>query len=98
VILRNFDASVRFDFSLLVGAVQRVIIRLLLKENANADDIHRRLQAQLTDDVDRIRSVRRWCQFIRQERENLHGDPMSGRLPIDRVDTKILPTLNRRPF
>jgi hypothetical protein len=45
---------------------QRVIIRFLPQEdaNANADDIHRRLHAQFTDDAYSIRSVRRWCQFI----------------------------------
>jgi hypothetical protein len=54
-----------------------VIIRFLFKENANADGIHRRLQAQFTDDDYSIRSVRQWCHFIRQGREDFHGDPIS---------------------
>jgi hypothetical protein len=33
---------------------QRAIIRLLFQENANEDDIHRRLQAQFTDDTTRF--------------------------------------------
>jgi hypothetical protein len=69
---------------------QRVIIRFHFQEDANADDIHRRLQAQFTDDAYSIRSVRRWCQFIRQRREDLHDDPRSGGPPIDFIDTKLL--------
>jgi hypothetical protein len=33
---------------------QQVIIRFLLEENPNADDIHRGLQTQLTDDAESI--------------------------------------------
>jgi hypothetical protein len=48
---------------------QRVIIRFFLKENGNADEIHRRLQAQFTDGADGIRCDRRWYQFIRHGRK-----------------------------
>jgi hypothetical protein len=41
---------------------QQVIIRFIVKENANADDIHRKFQAQFPDDPDRIQSVRCWHQ------------------------------------
>jgi hypothetical protein len=44
-----------------------MVIRFLLMENVNRDDIHKRLQAQFTDDAYSLRSARRWCQFIRQE-------------------------------
>jgi hypothetical protein len=77
---------------------QQVIIRLLLREDATADDIHRRLQAQFTDNADSIRSVRSRCQLIRQEREDLHDDPRSGRPPIEVIHTKILSALKREPF
>jgi hypothetical protein len=77
---------------------QRVVIRFLLQEDANMDNIHRRLQAQFTDNGYSIGSVRRWCQFIRQGREDIHDDPRSGHPPTDLVDTKILSTLKRRPF
>jgi hypothetical protein len=74
---------------------QRVIIPFLLDENANVDDIHRRFQAQFTDDTYNIRSLRRWCQFIRQKRDGLHDDPTSDCQPIGFIDTKILPALER---
>jgi hypothetical protein len=45
---------------------QGVVIQFLLKKNAKADDIHRSVQAQFTDDAYNIRSVRRWCQLVRQ--------------------------------
>jgi hypothetical protein len=83
---------------------QRVIILFLFQEDAkaNADDIHRRLQAQFTDDADSIRSIRRWCQcqcqFIRKGREELDDDLKSGHLPIDFIDTKMLSALEREPF
>jgi hypothetical protein len=54
---------------------QRGIIRFLLNENANADDIHRKLQKQFTDDV--------------------HDKTRSGRSPIDFIDAKIFPALER---
>jgi hypothetical protein len=65
-----------------------MIIRFLFKENANA--IHKRLQAQFTDDIDSIRSDRCWCQFIRSGQEELRDDSVPGRPPIDIIDTKIL--------
>jgi hypothetical protein len=75
-----------------------VIIRFLFQKNGNADDIHGRLQAQFTNDIYDIRSVRCWCQFIRQSREDHHDDPRSGRPLIDFIDGKILSRLKRGPF
>jgi hypothetical protein len=77
---------------------QRVVIGFLLKENANADDIHKRLQAQSTDDPGRIRSVRRWYQSIRHGREDVHDDPRSGCEPIDFIDPRISSVLERELF
>jgi hypothetical protein len=79
---------------------QWVIIRFLFQEdsNANGDHIHRRPQAQFTDDAHSIPSVRRWYQFIRQGREDLHDDPRSGRLHIDFIGIKILSALEKEPF
>jgi hypothetical protein len=77
---------------------QQVIIQFLLQANANADNIHRRLQAQFTDDAYRIRSVRRRCQFARQGRAELHNDARSGRAAIGFTDTKTLSALRREPF
>jgi hypothetical protein len=73
-----------------------VVIRSLPKEYANADDIHGRIQAQFTSDAHSIQSVRRWCQSMKQERENFRDDPRSP--PIDFIDTRIMSTLEREPF
>jgi hypothetical protein len=72
---------------------QPMILWFLLKENANADDIHRRLQAQFTDDAYSIRSVRDYCQFIRQGRKDFQDDLRADRPPIEFIDTKTLSTL-----
>jgi hypothetical protein len=64
-----------------VSFIYRVIFWFLLKETVNADDIQRRFQALFIDDTYGIRSVRCWCQFIRQRREDLHDDPRSGHPP-----------------
>jgi hypothetical protein len=81
---------------------QRAIIRFLLQEdanaNANVDNIHRRFQAQFTDDAYSIQNVRRGCQFMKQGREDFHDDPRSGRPPIAFIDTKSLSALERKPF
>jgi hypothetical protein len=79
---------------------QRVSRRFLLQEdaNANAADIFRRLQAQVTDEAYSIRSVMRWCQFIRQRRQDLHDDPRSRCPATDFIDIKILSVLEREPF
>jgi hypothetical protein len=54
---------------------QRVIIRFLLNANANANNIHRRHQAQFTDDAYNVRSFRHWSLFIKQGQENFHDAP-----------------------
>jgi hypothetical protein len=68
---------------------------VLLKEDATADDIHRRPQAQFTDDIYSIRGVRRWRRFGKQDPEDLYDDPRSDRPPIDFIETKILSALER---
>jgi hypothetical protein len=57
-----------------------------------------KLQAQLTDDSYSIRSLIRWCQFIRQGREDLHDDPRAGHPPTDLIDITIVSALEREAF
>jgi hypothetical protein len=77
---------------------QRVIIRFLFKEGVDANDIHLRLLARFGDDVDSLRNVQRWCQYVRQGRELMHHEPRSGRPPVDFLDIQILSNLKKYPF
>jgi hypothetical protein len=77
---------------------QRVTIWFLLKENANTDDIHRRFQAQFTDDAYSVRSVRRWCDSVGVRARRPPRGSEVGRSPIDFIDTKILLELNNEFF
>jgi hypothetical protein len=77
---------------------QRVIIRFLFKEGVDANDIHMRLLAQFGDEADSLRSVQRWCQYVRQGRELIHDEHRSGRPPVDFLDIQILSNLEKYPF
>jgi hypothetical protein len=77
---------------------QRVIIRFLFNEKVSADEIQRRLTAQFGEDSYSIRSVRRWCQYLRQGRKDLHDEQRPGRPPLDNIDAKILALLTAYPF
>jgi hypothetical protein len=58
-ILEMVNLSVCFGFSLLDRVQATSDYSLSPQENANANDIHGRLQAQFADDIHSIRSVRR---------------------------------------
>jgi hypothetical protein len=77
---------------------QRAIIHFLFKEGVKGQDIHKQLSAQFADVAENLRSVRPWCQSVRQERHCMHDQPRSGRPPIDFLDIKILFTLEKYPF
>jgi hypothetical protein len=77
---------------------QRVIIRLLYKEPVSPEDIRVRLEAQFGDTIYSEWSFQRWCQYVRQGREDLHGEVRSARLPIDFLDIRILVLLDEQPF
>jgi hypothetical protein len=57
-----------------------------------------RLKEQFADDAYSLFSVRRWCQFVRQGREDLHDDDHLERSTFDFVDSKIIALLDREPF
>jgi hypothetical protein len=77
---------------------QRIIIRFLYREHAEPRDIHARLSAHFSDPACSLRSVQRWCQYIRQGRELLDDEPRSGRPTIDFLDIQVLSSLERQPF
>jgi hypothetical protein len=77
---------------------QRVIIRLLSKEGVDANRIHTRLSAQFRDETYSLRSVQRWCQYVRQGRELMDDEPRAGRPPSDFLDIQIPSNLEKYPF
>jgi hypothetical protein len=85
-------------FTLLMGFEQRVIIRFLYREGVNTNDIPIGLSAQFRDAGYRLRTVHRWCQYIRQGRELLYDEPRSGGPPIDLLDIKIMSQPKKKPF
>jgi hypothetical protein len=80
---------------------QRVIIRFLCKERFSPEYIYAHLEAQFGDTTYSEyseRSVRRWGQYVRQGREDLHDEVRSGRPPIDFLDIRILALPDEQPF
>jgi hypothetical protein len=77
---------------------QRVIIRFLCKERVSPEDIHVRLEAQFGDATYSGRSIRRWYQYVRQGREDLHGEVRFRRSLIDFLDIRILALMDKQPF
>jgi hypothetical protein len=75
---------------------QRGIILFLCKEGISPQEIHRHLEAQFGDATYSERSVRRWCQYGPQGRENLHDEVRSGRPPIDFLNLRILALLSEK--
>jgi hypothetical protein len=72
---------------------QRVIIRLLYWESAEARDIQIRLSAQFGNAACNLRSVQRWCLYVQQEREFLNDEARSGMPPIAFLAIQILSSL-----
>jgi hypothetical protein len=81
-----------------VSDEQQVIIQFLHKEKVHPAEIHRRLARHDGLGTYSLRSVQHWCQLFDCGCQNLHNDPRSGRPPIDHLDAKIIPCLEREPF
>jgi transposase len=77
---------------------QRVIIRFLANEGADARQIADRLQAQFTEDSYQLRTVQFWLAEIRRGRQDLHDEIRNRRPPLDDLDSKILAILEKSPF
>jgi hypothetical protein len=75
---------------------QQIIIRFPDREHTEPRDIHARLSAHFGDAAHSLKSVQRWCQYIRQGRELLDDEPRSGRPPIDFLDSNsVIPRETR---
>jgi hypothetical protein len=88
---------------------QKVIIKFLLNERADARDIADRrqadcrqtagrLQAQFGEHVYKFRTVQFWVIKIWLVRQDLHDQVRTGRLPLDDLDDKILAILDKSLF
>jgi hypothetical protein len=77
---------------------QRVIIKFLLNEGADARDIEDRLQAQVGEHAYKLRTIQFWIIEARLGRQDLHDEIRTGRPPLDDLDAKILAMLDNSPF
>jgi hypothetical protein len=77
---------------------QRVIIKFLWNDRANARKIVARLQTQFAEHVYQLRTVQFWITEIRRGRQDLHDEIRGGRSPLDDLDGKILAILDKSPF
>jgi hypothetical protein len=77
---------------------QRVIIKFLWNERANARQIVDRLQEQFAEHFYQLWTVRFWIVEIWRGRQDLHDEIHSGRPPLDDLDGKLLAILEKSPF
>jgi hypothetical protein len=69
---------------------QRVIIKFLWNERADARQIAARLQAQFGGRAYQLRTVEFWITEIWRGRQDVDDKIRSGRSPLDDLDGKIL--------
>jgi hypothetical protein len=69
---------------------QRVIIKFLWNERADAHQITARLQAQFVEHAYQLETVQFWIAEMRRGRQDLHDDSRSGTPPLADLDGKIL--------
>jgi hypothetical protein len=77
---------------------QRVIVKFLWNEAADARDIADRLQAQCAEYGYYLRTVHFWITEIQLGHQDLHGEIHTGRPPLDHLDMIILARLTISPF
>jgi hypothetical protein len=77
---------------------QRVIIKFLLNEKANARDIVDRLQIQFGEHVYKLQMVQFWITDVWFGRQDLHDEICTERPPLDDLDAKIMAILDKSPF
>jgi hypothetical protein len=77
---------------------QRVIIRFLWNEGADASNIAIELQAQLSENGYQLRTVQLWIMEIRLGHQDLHDEICIGRPARADLGVRILAILDESPF
>jgi uncharacterized membrane protein YpjA len=77
---------------------QRMILKFLLNEGADARDITDRVQAQFGEHVYKLRTVQFWITEVWLGRQDLHDEIHTERPPLDDLDAKILAILDKSLF
>jgi hypothetical protein len=81
-----------------MGSDSRIIIWFLCKARVSPEGIYARLESEFADATYSERSIRLWCQDVRQGREDLYDEVRSGSPPIDFLDIRIPALLEEQPF
>jgi hypothetical protein len=77
---------------------QRVIIKFLWNDGADARKIADTLWEQFAEYCYQPRTVRFWIAEIGRCRQDLHDEIRSGRPPLEDLDSKIMEILEKSPF
>jgi hypothetical protein len=77
---------------------QRMMIRFLLNERIDVDEIAHRLHAQFGEHIYALPTVRFWIAEVRLGRQDFHDEIYIGRPPLDDFDAQILAILDKSPF
>jgi hypothetical protein len=85
-------------FAILMEYEQRVIIKILFNEGADARQIAERLRAQFHEDACALPTVQFWITELRRGPEDLHDELRTGRLSGENLPTKIQELLDENPF
>jgi transposase len=81
--LKNVTLAILMEYG------QRVIIKFLFNEGADARQIAQRLRAQFHENADALRTVQFWITELRRGREDLHDEPRTGRSSAENLPPKI---------
>jgi transposase len=84
--------------AIFMESEQRVIIKFLFNEGADAPQISERLRAQFHGDAYALRTLQFWITELRLGREDLHDEPRTGRPSTENHPTKIQELLDENPF
>jgi hypothetical protein len=77
---------------------QRVIIKFLLNEKADARDIADRLQALFGEHAYKLRMIEFWIAEVWLGPQGLCDEIRSRKLPMDDLDPKIMAISDKSPF
>jgi hypothetical protein len=77
---------------------QKVIIKCLWNDEADARNIADRLQAQFGEHVYQLRTIWFWIASVWIGRSDVRDEIRTGSAPLHDLDAKILATLRKSPL